>query len=830
MKTKKKWIAIGLFFSVLAGALGALVVFFPNERIRTMAQTEATKAAGVPVKIAGVGLSLFPLGVSLQGVQVGEENRPAPVPYVHLKSLSIGVELLPLLQKKVRVSHVSLVEPKIVVFQSDQPAPTPPKPTSGASSGSSDFSVSLSKLTIRDAQIRVLNPDRSEFIALEGLDETLSADLTTSGVLRLEGELSIARMALRLPTGTLGQGLTLRFAKKITVDPAKESLVIDRGDLWLGDLPLALTGSVNDWSKDRMRLDLALKGGPANIKSILGYLPAKMFPQIDGIQSQGSLAIEGFAKGSFSQKEGPVAAIEKKELDFSAKLALRDGRLNYPALPTPIEGIALIVEATPNLLRLDSFSAKTARSQVSLHGSVANYLRTPNLDLTASVRADLQEAQAMQPKGSAAKISGKASVDAKVKGTADKPMLSGQVDLSGIGYHDPALGFPALEGLNASMLLSNDLVLIRSFAGKIGKSDFAIQGKLSDFEGLVSTSSAKKRARFEVSMNSKNLDLDELMPAATEPAPQSSTPTDLTPIRRIDGTVALSARQALFNRLSLQNVVGKATLRDGVFDLREFSMGVFGGSIRLSGLANFQKPKRPTFDLKLGIQKIQAAPMLEYASNLNQFGQLGGALAGALSTEVTFRGALDESLNLDMNRLSSKGIVDLMEAKISGHPVQTKLSSMLDAPSLKSLSLSNLKIPFEIKDGKIDVDGMKLGNKDVSAKVTGWQAIDGTSKFAMDVDLPQKWATGIKNSIPAPARSLLFTNPESKISLPLLMTGQLVSPSLSLDQGRVASSVDGKAKAAVATEAKKLKEDTVKKALKGKKPDDKLKKAIKKLF
>lgn len=821
----KLLIAIGIVWVV---AVSALVAFFPREKFRKTAEVEATKAAGVPVRIGGLGLSFWPLGVSLRDIQVGDKPKPSPLPFVKIQSLAVGVDLLPLLQKRVSVSYIVVDHPEITVYPLETPPPAKPAPKETAPA-SSDYAVSLSSLRIIDAEIRVLNPDGSGFVHLGALNETLSASLDKAGVMRLEGELGIGKMAIRLPTGTVGQGLTLSFKKKLALDLKNERLTVERGDVSLGDLPLSLTGSAGGWSADKMDVDLSIKGGPTNVKSILGYLPAGMFPEIDGISSQGILGIEAFVKGKVDAKEGAMASLERRELDFSAKLSLKDGRLAYPQLPKPVEGIELLVEATPDHINLLSFAARTDLSQVAVSGKVAHYLATPALDIKAKVNADLKEAQSMQPKGSKATYAGKIVVDASVKGTAEKPSVSGQVQLQSIGYEDPALGLPALRQLSGAMLLNNDLILIRNVSGQIGRSDFQIQGKLADFGGFASTSATKRKPNFEFAMQSANLDLDELMPKSNEPAPAETGATDLSPIRQVNGTVQLAAQKAVFNKLTLKNVVGKATLRDGVFDLKQFSMAVFGGGIRVSGLANLQNPKRTTFDLRLGIQKIQAGDLLDYASNLNQFGHLAGSLTSGLTTDISFKGALDEAMNLDMNRLASAGTLEMTDTVIKNHPIQTKLSSMLDASALKSLSFAKWSVPYEIDAGKLSLKNLKFANKDLGVNLNGTQSIDGTSKMALDVDLPQKWAQGIKTSLPAATQKLLFDGGDGKIQLPLLLTGQITSPSIALDQGKVRSSLGARAQEKATDEAKKATGKAADKILKGKKKED-LKKSLKKLF
>ena len=100
------------------------------------------------------------------------------------------------------------------------------------------------------------------------------------------------------------------------------------------------------------------------------------------------------------------------------------------------------------------------------------------------------------------------------------------------------------------------------------------------------------------------------------------------------------------------------------------SLQAFGGSIALSGLANYQNPKHPTFDLNLNIQSVKAKQLLGYSQSLNRFGHLADYVSGNMGVQANFKGALDDKMSLDLNSLNSAGSLQLVGANLSGHPIQ----------------------------------------------------------------------------------------------------------------------------------------------------------------
>lgn len=821
---------MGLFVGFFLAAVLAAWLFFPKEKLRRLAESKATEAAGVPVKIGTLGLNFFPIGVSLGHIQVGEEGKTSGIPFVQVKELEVGVQLFPLIKKQLKIDYIRVDEPRIILRLSNQQVPkTEEKKAPDQASSSQDYSLSLSKLSIKNADIKVKDEKGELFLHVGKLNETLSAEVKNLNQIDLEGLLSIGTLLVYMPGGALGQGLTFELDKKISYNKEQDDLKILRGKLKFGDLPLELAGAVKGATREDVDIDATLKGGPANVKSILAYLPAKLFPQVEGVSSEGILSLHSHIKGVFSKKAGFQKSLEKT-LDFLLSFSLQKGRLTYPKLPKPIRNIEIAIEANPKHVEIAKFQAATELSSVDVKGRVYQYLTKPSFDLLAKLSTDLIEAQSMQPKSSTMSLSGKVAAEVKAKGSPDHPLLSGFVDLKSVGYHDPHSGLAELKGLTGKMALSGEKLSIDALRGNFGQSDFTIDGKLSNYSGF--SASSKLKPSFSVSMRSVLLNLDELIPK--ESAPKEKGKTDLSMLEKVSGDVSLNAKKVQFNKMGIQNVVGKARLQDGVFDLREFSLQVFGGGVKLSGLVNMKNTKAPTFDLNLGVQKIQAGELLSYSSGLNQFGKMAGFLTGQLTTSVDFKGELDESMNLKMNKLNSKGTLEIADTKLSNHPVQNQLASFLDAPSLKSFSLKNWTQPFEVKDGKLNVENMKLGHQDFQVAINGWQALDGSTKMAVDLDLPQKWAQGIKKLIPDQAANLLFDagNPDSKIELPLELTGQITSPSFGVNKPKLTASVENRLKQKLKNEQDKLQQKAVDKAenvLKEKAPAD-LKKALKKLF
>jgi len=107
---------------MIAGCLAALIVIaaivavllFNINSYKSRIETAASEATGLEVRINGkMGLSFFPFGISAKDIHVA--NRGSEI--LSLESLQIGVALIPLLMKQLKVTGCELVKPAVTIVK-----------------------------------------------------------------------------------------------------------------------------------------------------------------------------------------------------------------------------------------------------------------------------------------------------------------------------------------------------------------------------------------------------------------------------------------------------------------------------------------------------------------------------------------------------------------------------------------------------------------------------------------------------------------------------------------------------------------------------------------
>jgi AsmA protein len=210
--------------NVLIG-VGVLVVLLivvpfliPVNQFRPTIEEKASAALGRKVQVGDLSLSLLGGALSAKDLSVGDDPKFSPSPFLTAKSLSVGVEIMPLIfSKQLNVTGITIEEPQVTLLKnpasewnystignssgSGATAEQPQAKAANASSGSSSTpEISIKKLELKDGKIILgstssqqrttydhVNVTASDFSLNSKFPVTVAADLPGGGILKLDG-------------------------------------------------------------------------------------------------------------------------------------------------------------------------------------------------------------------------------------------------------------------------------------------------------------------------------------------------------------------------------------------------------------------------------------------------------------------------------------------------------------------------------------------------------------------------------------------------------------------------------------------------------------------
>jgi|KBSMisStandDraft_5_1062788.scaffolds.fasta_scaffold02207_12 AsmA protein len=212
-------------------AVGVLVVvliiapfLIPVNRFRPTIEEKASQALGRKVQVGDLSLSLLRGALTAKDLSIGDDPKFSPSPFLTAKSLSVGVEMMPLIfSQQLNVTDITIDQPQVTLLKnpagdwnfssigssaggnSGGRAPASPgkADTSQAPAGSSPGSspeISVKKLELENGKIILgstnsrqrstydhVNVTASDFSMTSKFPVTVTADLPGGGDVKLDG-------------------------------------------------------------------------------------------------------------------------------------------------------------------------------------------------------------------------------------------------------------------------------------------------------------------------------------------------------------------------------------------------------------------------------------------------------------------------------------------------------------------------------------------------------------------------------------------------------------------------------------------------------------------
>ena len=279
------------------------------------------------------------------------------------------------------------------------------------------------------------------------------------------------------------------------------------------------------------------------------------------------------------------------------------------------------------------------------------------------------------------------------------------------------------------------------FEAKIGESDLHADGSMDNYmeyflkdEVLVGS--------FNLSSNYFNV--DELMyvdpntsVAITnaEAAPVSSDSLIAETIdipENINFKLKTSINKMLYDSLEVSNFTGDLLIDKGVATLQEMRMGVFDGSIALSGSYTTLSKNRARIKMDLNVSNLDIPKSAIYFNTIEKLVPIAKYCKGDFSTKVSIDTEIDAGMEPIYESLTGDGKVKTSKVTVTDFPVLLKLAESIKIDKLKSQTLENMNITYEFKDGKIWIEpfDVKMGKINTS--------IEGTTSFLQELDYKMK--------------------------------------------------------------------------------------------
>lgn len=754
-----------------------LLPFVFKDKVMTIVKNEANEMLNARLDFESLDISLFTHfpsasielnGLSLSGIGDFENDT-----LVSAKSIDVAVNVMSLFgDEGFDVNYIVLDKPSVkavkladgrVNWDIMKPDTVADEAAAEEESDSS-FRLKLKNFKITDATIVYMDDSTRMQFYTDKLNLKLSGDMSAD-VTDIDSKLSCENIYFSMDGVSYLKKAEAGAKLTVSADLKNNKFTLKENSLRLNAIVLNLDGWVSLLDNGAMDMDLKLNTPEINFKEILSLIPAIYQNNFDRLRTTGNMSLTAFAKGRMEGDTFP---------QFGLTLGVTDATFNYEGMPASVDGIRIAAAVSNPGGDLDKTVIDVSEFRLSMAGNpfkATLYASTPMSDLNFKATVDgtihLGKVKDIYPLGDSISLSGIVTADLRLAGRMSDIEKENYEKIEGAGtfaISDMDLvmkGLPAVAVKQAKASISAKSMSLSQLDVKVGRSDIQAQGSLSNYLAYVMKDETLKGT---LAVSSSMLDLNELMGESSSEEEAEADTTALSVIevpKNLDLTLNADFKKILFQKMELDNVKGKLIVANGAVRMAPLSLNAFGGSMVANGLySTAESVTRPKVNFDVDIQKASFEKTFDQLDMVQQIVPIFQKTGGNYSVKFDLQSTLDSQMSPDLNSLTARGVIQSNDIQLQNVEVFNQLATLLKNDKLKNIEAKDLKISFEIEDGKVRTSpfDIKMGN--VTMNLSGTTGLDQTIDYAAKINIP---GAGALSNVSATIGGT-FTKPSIKLN------------------------------------------------------------------
>lgn len=677
---------IGYTFLVILTLIIGLMILVPylyQDEIKEILKEEINKSVTGTVDFEDLSLSLFrhfpdlSIGIDKLLLTEGKDSTMGDT-IAYSDEITVSVDLMTILRKEetVKVNGIYLIQPYINLTVSDSGQAnydiiiSQEDTEEMSNTDAAVYSVQLENYEIQKAKISYHDQQSGmTFFAPEfshsgsGSYQGSILDLTTTS--------SSPLTSFNYDGTSYLNKANIDWLLDLTIDLAQGQYSIEKSDLHLNDLTIAVEGFVNS-IENGYDMDLTFEAPGNDFGELWSAIPAQFKASYEDVKTAGQFSLSGAIQGSYLSSTNQFPKVEVSAL-------VNNGSVAYNALPQSLSNINADIKylmpegSNRQMINVKGLSLNAGQSTFSMKGDVNQNGNDTYIDGFLKSNLNLKDI----PQD--AEYSGKVLADIEFKGSLsdinqqnyDALTLSGTAAVQNIKVK--MNGYPALDLQAEQINFSPKQVESPSFSLRIGESDVNGNMVLIDPLGFLSH---ELNPQLTLTLQSKKLNIDELM--QNEGGSSESNTEDVQEVITsllpygISVDVAASIDEVVYSPYDIKSLNGRVRVKEQAIDVAPTALVYSGHPLNIEG---------------------QLDRVADYVYNQ-------GSIKGQLKISAK---------KFDLNQFMSDGSVEDPNAQVN------------DAPSEVFVLPDNMDITLETDIQSVDYDTYTLENLQGSLSLSDQQ-------------------------------------------------------------------------------------------------------------
>ncbi|WP_276368514.1 AsmA family protein [Chryseolinea sp. H1M3-3] len=510
----------------------------------------------------------------------------------------------------------------------------------------------------------------------------------------------------------------------------------------------------------------------------LGEL-SKMFP-MEGLEMKGNYAINLSAKGVYDSLKKVIPSVD-------ASMSLANGYVKSKEFPIPIQDLhftSTVKNATGKMeetvINVNDLSMLMDGEKITADLLLQN-LNDYTWDLKVNGGVDLEKITKVFPVEGMA-LAGKVKANIQTKGKYsdvkaekyDRLPTSGTASLADFKYTSKDLPY-AVTLSQASMVFDPRKIELQKVNGKIGRSDFNINGSVLNYLGYVFGDNDIIKGN--VTFNSTLLDLNQFMSDTEETTTTDTASYGVIPVpKNIDFVLKSSIKTIKVMDFTMTNASGDVIVKDGVANLSGLRFNMLGGAFVVNGAYDTRNLKHPKYDFALKIENVSIRQAASASTLVQTYAPIAGLVNGNFSTDFKLNGELLPNMSPNLATVNGGGLIKIAQAALKESKILSSITSLTKLEDTNEVTFKDVLMSASLSNGRLSVKpfDVKFGN--YKTTVAGSTGLDKSIDYTLKMDVPAgKLGTQFNSFIAS--KTGAKTDPNGTIPITIGLGGSVTDPS-----------------------------------------------------
>ena len=537
----------------------------------------------------------------------------------------------------------------------------------------------------------------------------------------------------------------------------------------------------------------------AAIKGKLDLANLSKFVKLEqGTKLAGLVWADAFVRGNMS-------ALQVQEGNFNAGGFLDIKNLFYSssAFPQPIQNGNMKVQLANNGGIADNTSIDISSGHIQVGQDPLDFtlqLRKPmstvDFSGTAEGRLTLDNLKQFVKLDPGTSISGTLNADlgfngnktAIDKGEYDKIAINGSAAFNNLKY--VSKDYPkGITVSNTNLEFLDKMILCKTFSGSYLNTDFTGNGVLHN---LIGYAMQDQPLTGTVNVTADKMNLNDWMGTDTTTTSTATSSSDpfIVPAN-INLTVNAKADKVKYDKVDYNNINGTLLLADETVKLKDVKTDALDGTMTFNGTYSTKTNKKdPAIAINYDVKDLDIQKTFYAFNTIQKLMPIGQFLGGKLQSQLSMTGNLNGNMMPDLNTLSGKGNLLLIEGLLKKFAPLEKLANALQIDHLKSITLKDVRQFIEFANGKVLVKPFNVKVSDIEMQIGGLHGFDQSIDYIIEMKVPRKYlgneGNNLVNGLIAQATSKgIPVKLSDMVDLSVKMGGTITNPSIKIDLQKV---------------------------------------------